>query len=136
VECGVLYDIVLTKNRGQVSYETPCIAVPSSSGSSVEWKSRSQCVWGDDEFSQNEIKLESRYAIRHIVERHAPETRRFFTDFLRLSDAGVTELLADLALMQKGNREDPKRVYRLYERIESYRRSALHLIKHVSARRA
>lgn len=86
-------------------------------------------MWNDEEFSQNELKLESKTAICRIVEQHAPAAKAFFTDILKLPNAGVNELLADLALMQKENRDDPKRVHRLYERIGSYRRYSPDTIK-------
>ncbi|KAF1960437.1 putative heterokaryon incompatibility protein [Byssothecium circinans] len=107
----------------RVNDQTACIAVPSLSGSTLEWKTPAQCVWDDEEFSQNELKLESKTAIRRTVEQHAPTAKAFFTDVLKLPNAGINELLADLALMQKRNPDDPKRVYRLYERIQSCRRS-------------
>lgn len=81
-----------------------------------------ECVWDDSEFSQNELQLESKTALRRIVRENLPEAEDFFTRILRLQDAGIHELLADLELMQTGNRNDPERVYRLYERIETYRR--------------
>lgn len=96
--------------------------MPSLTGSAIEWKTPSQCVWNDEEFSQNGLELESKTAIRRVVEQHAPAAKAFFTDVLKLPNAGVNELLADLALMEKENRDDPKRVHRLYERIESCRR--------------
>jgi hypothetical protein len=129
-------EILLIKNRFSVNDKTPCIAIPSSSGSALEWKTPDQCVWCDDEFSQNELELESKTAIRRTVEQHAPTAKAFFTDVLKLPNAGIDELLADLALMQKKKRDDPKRVHRLYERIESCRRIWPKKIKHVSMRRA
>lgn len=93
-------------------------------------------MWDDIEFSQNGLELESKTAIRRSVEEHAPSTKAFFTDVLKLPNAGLGELLADLALMQEQNRDDPKRVYRLYERIESCRRSRPKSIKQVSMPKA
>ncbi|KAH7305596.1 putative heterokaryon incompatibility protein [Stachybotrys elegans] len=109
-------------NTMRVEFGAPYIAVPSSSGSALEWKRPSQCVWDDEEFSKNGLKLESKSTIRWAVERHAPTTKAFFTKFLQLPDAGIIELLADLELMQKMNRDEPKRVHLLYERVESCHR--------------
>ena len=91
-----------------------------------------QCVWDDSEFSQNGLQLESRTAIRRSIEEHAPASMRFFTDVLKLRNAGLDELLADLLLMQEQNRDEPERVYRFYERIESYHRSQPRVIKYAS----
>lgn len=79
-------------------------------------------MWDDEEFSENGLELECKTAIRHTVEQHAPAAKAFFIDVLKLPNAGVDELLADLALMQKEHRDDPERVHRLYERIASCRR--------------
>jgi hypothetical protein len=127
----MIYEILLIENTYSVPNDTPCIAVLSSSGSAFEWKTPAQCVWDDDEFSQNGLVLESKTAIRHTIEQYAPTAKAFFTHNLNLRNAGIDELLADLALMQKNKRDEPKRVYRLYERIESYRRSWPRLIRHV-----
>ena len=135
VECGLLYNQFLIENRFNPGREVPCIAVPALSGSALEWKSPAQCVWDDDEFSQNELVLESKTAIRGIVEQHAPKARTFFTDVLNLQDAGIGELLADLKLMQTEKRDDPQRVHRIYERIESCRRKWPKTIMYASARR-
>ncbi|KAF2276420.1 uncharacterized protein EI97DRAFT_458354 [Westerdykella ornata] len=116
-----------------VDDQTACIAVPSLSGSPLEWKTPAHCVWDDDEFSQNELELESKTTIRRTIEHHAPTAKAFFTDVLKLPNAGIDELLADLALMQKRKRDDPKRVHRLYERIESCRRRRPKPITHVKA---
>ncbi|KAH8697486.1 putative heterokaryon incompatibility protein [Talaromyces proteolyticus] len=115
-----------------VDDQTACIAVPSLPGSALEWKTPAQCVWDDEEFSQNELELESKTAIRRTVEQHAPTAKAFFTDVLKLPNAGIHELLADLSLMQKKKRDDPKRVHLLYERIESCRRRWPDTIRHVS----
>jgi hypothetical protein len=60
-----------------------------------------------------------------------PTVQLFFTRILKLSDAGIHELLADLVLMQADERDDPKRVYRIYERIESCRRTCSTTIMYV-----
>ncbi|EFZ02032.1 hypothetical protein MAA_01614 [Metarhizium robertsii ARSEF 23] len=117
-----------------VDDKTACIAVPSS-GSALEWKTPAQCVWDDDEFSQNGLELESKMSIRSTIENHAPTAKAFFTKLLKLPNAGIRELLADLALMQETKRDAPKRVYRLYERVESCRRSWPERIRHVSTPR-
>jgi hypothetical protein len=89
------------------------------------------CVWDDNEFSQNELQLESKTALRHLVEQYMPSTKNFFTQILRLQDADTHELLADLILMQTEKCNDPKRVYRIYERICTHRRSCGIIIRHV-----
>lgn len=132
----MLNEMLLIENRFSVDDQTACIAVPSLPGSALEWKTPAQCVWDDEEFSQNGLELESKTAIRRIVEQHAPAAKAFFTDVLKLPSAGIHELLADLALMQKKKRDDPKRVYRLYERIESCRHRWRDTIRHVSTPRA
>ncbi|KAF2008954.1 putative heterokaryon incompatibility protein [Aaosphaeria arxii CBS 175.79] len=109
----------------------PCIAIPSPSGTKFEWKSPSQCVWDDEEFSQNELILESKIAIHHIIEQYAPTAVPFFTKVLEIPNAGVAELLADLKLMQEQKRDEPKRVYLLYERISNYRRGFAGMIKYI-----
>jgi hypothetical protein len=130
VEGNVLNAMLLIKNSRFIDNNFPCIAIPSSSDSVLEWKAPSHCVWGDDEFSQNELRLESKTSVRRIVEEHMPSAKAFFTDILRLPNAGISELLDDLVLMQKENRDDPKRVYRLYERIDSSRRHWPDMIKY------
>lgn len=132
----MLIKMLLIENRFSVDDQTACIAVPSLLGSALEWKTPAQCVWDDEEFSQNELELESKTAIRRTVEQHVPAAKAFFTNVLKLPDAGIDELLGDLAIMQKEKRDDPKRVYRLYERIESCRRRYLHTIRQVFAPRA
>jgi hypothetical protein len=136
VERSMLNEMLLIENRFSVDDKIACIAVPSSSGSALEWKTPAQCVWDDDEFSQNELELESKTPIRRTVEQHAPTAKAFFTDVLKVPNAGIDELLADLALMQKKKRDDPKRVHRLYERIESCRRRWPKTITHVFTPRA
>ncbi|OKL55903.1 hypothetical protein UA08_08808 [Talaromyces atroroseus] len=120
-------------NTFSVDDQTACIAIPSLLGSAIEWKTPAQCVWGDEEFSHNEIELESKTAIRRTVEQHTPAAKAFFTDILKLPNAGICELLADLALMQEEKRDNPKRVNQLYERIQSGRRPWSNAIRHVSA---
>jgi hypothetical protein len=116
--------------------EVACVAIPSLSGSALTWKTPAQCVWDDNEFSQNNIKLESKIAIRPIVEQYMPAAKTFFTHILKLPNAGIHELLADLALMQSKNRCEPKRVHRIYERIESCRRTYSQTIMYASHYRA
>jgi hypothetical protein len=132
----MLVETSLIERRFNWDNTTRCIAVPSSSGSALKWKTPAQCVWGDDEFSQNELKLRSKTAIRRIIEQHAPKAKAFFTNILKLSNAGIDELLADLALMQKNNHNNPTRVHRLYESIECCRRSWPKKIRQVSKPRA
>jgi hypothetical protein len=126
----MLNEMLLIGNRFRVYDQTACIAVPSLRGSALEWKTPAQCVWDDQEFSQNGLELESRTVIRRTVEQHAPLAKAFFTDVLKLPNAGIHELLADLTLMQQKKRDDPERVYRLYERIESCRRRWPNIIKY------
>lgn len=90
-----------------------------------------QCVWDDEEFSRNGLVLESKFTMRQIIEQHAPSVVPFFTTMLRLQNAGIFELIADLKLMQENGRDDSQRVFRLYERIESYRRQWGREIKQV-----
>ena len=100
----------------------------------MEWKKPSECVWDDQEFSQNELQIRSKVAIRHIVERHFPTTKAFFTKILNLLDAGICELLLDLKLMQEHDCDEPDRVYRLYERIQNFRRQSSTMIRSVPKR--
>lgn len=127
----MLNEMLLIEHRFDVDNKTACIAVPSLSGPVLEWKTPAECVWDDDEFTKNELELESKTVIRRTVEQHAPTVKAFFTNVLRLPNAGIDELLADLALMQEKKRDDPERVYRLYERIDSCRRGWPILITHV-----
>jgi hypothetical protein len=110
-------------NSCRFDEKVACVAIPSLSESALTWITPAQCVWDDNEFSQNQIKLESKTALRPIVEQHMPAAKTFFTHILRLPNAGIHELLADLALMQATDRYDSKRVHRIYERIESCRRT-------------
>ncbi|KAH7130730.1 putative heterokaryon incompatibility protein [Dendryphion nanum] len=114
-----------------IDSETACIALPSFSGSALEWKTQAQCVWDDGEFSQNGLKLESKTSVRRIIEKCVPTAQPFFDHVLNLRDAGITELLADLVLMQKKKSDDSKRVYLLYERIETHRRNSRREIREV-----
>lgn len=124
-------EILLIINSFSVNDNVACIALPLS-GSVLQWITPAQCVWDDDEFSQNGLELESKTAIRRVVEHHAPTAKAFFINLLKLPNAGIDEMLADLALMQQQKRNDPTRVHRLYERIESYRRSYQGDIMHAS----
>jgi hypothetical protein len=112
--------------------EVPCVAIPSRSRSALNWKTPAQCVWDDAEFSQNNIQLKSKIALRPIVEQHIPAARPFFAQILKLPNAGIDELLADLALMQVTSSHNPKRVHLIYERIKSCRRTDPRKIKYVS----
>lgn len=58
-------------------------------------------MWDDGEFSQNQLELECKNAVRHRVEQYAPTAKPFFTDVLKLQNADIHELLAELALMQE-----------------------------------
>ena len=82
----------------------------------------SQCVWDDEEFLRNDLVLESKFAIRKVVMEHMPAARIFFDYILHLPNAGVADILADLELMAKGNRDSPDRVHRLYGRLQALRR--------------
>ena len=88
-----------------------------------------ECVWGTREFAKIELQLESKTALRSVVRKKIPEAEAFFTRILKLPNAGINELLADLVLMQTENRDDPKRVYQLYERIQYYCRSHEEIIE-------
>lgn len=89
----------------------------------------SECVWDDSEFSQNELRLHSKIAMRQIIEQHAPAAASFFTGIIKLPNAGIDELLGDLELLQGDGSDDSATIFRLYERIEGYRRSSLEKIK-------
>jgi len=91
----------------------------------------SQCVWDDQEFSQNGLQLQSKVALRRIIEQHSPITTSFFTNILKLSNAGIDELLDDLQILQRNGSDNSMIIFRLYERIETYRRSSLDKIKFV-----
>ncbi|OBT52528.1 hypothetical protein VE04_07127, partial [Pseudogymnoascus sp. 24MN13] len=104
------------------------IAIPSESGS-LEWKMPSECVWDDSEFSQNELQLRSKIAMEQIIKQHAPAAASFFTAIIKLPNAGIDELLSDLRLLQQDGSDDSATVFRLYERIEVYRRSSVEKIK-------
>src|ERR1700752_657438 len=86
----------LTWYRCIIDANSYCIAVPVSSGSLLEWKVPSECVWDDQEFSQNGLQIRSKLVFRNIVEQHAATTKTFYTEILKLSDAGICELLRDL----------------------------------------
>ena len=101
------------------------------SGSSLNWKTPSECVWDDREFLQNGLQIRSKKAMRHVVEQRYPTAKAFFTDILKLSDAGISELLRDLELMQENDSDEPSRVNLLYERIETFRRGSHTMIRFV-----
>jgi hypothetical protein len=109
-----------------------CIMVPSANGV-LEWRTPRECVWEDTEFSENGLQLRSKLAMEPLVERHAPEIRQFFTNILKLPDAGIDELLEDLQMLWLENSDDVMLVFRLYERIQTRRRiqSASVKIKYV-----
>ena len=67
--------------------------------------------------------------MRQITEQHDISVAMFFTSVVGLQNAGISELLDDLALMQQDGSDDTATVFRLYERIEVYRRSSLDKIK-------
>lgn len=127
----MLNGMLLTWRRFYINRQTACIAIPSLSGCALEWKTPSQCVWDDAEFSQNGLELNSKTAIRRTVEQFAPMAKAFFTDVLKLRNANIKELLTDLILTQKNKPNDTDTVYRLYERIETHRRSSRKAIMHV-----
>jgi hypothetical protein len=106
-----------------------CIAIPTEN-SSLEWKKPSQCVWDDAEFTQNGLKLQSKVAMKHLIEKHTPDTTRFFTELLKIPNAGIDELLDDLKLLQQTQSNASKIVFRLYERIQTYCRSSAAKIKY------
>lgn len=65
------------------------------------------------------------------MEQHGATVKAFFTTTLKLPNAGVSELLDDLTKMQEEERDEPERVYLLYERIENSRRQYTENIKYV-----
>lgn len=87
------------------------------------------CVWDDSEFSQNELQLRSKIAMQKIIMQHAPAATSFFTSVIKLPNVGIDELLGDLRLLQQDGSDDSATVFRLYERIEVYRRSSAEKIK-------
>lgn len=89
----------------------------------------SECVWDDSEFSQNELQLRSKIAMQQIITQHAPAATSFFTSIIKLPNAGIDELLGDLRLLQQDGSDDSATIFRLYERIEVYRRSSADKIK-------
>jgi hypothetical protein len=122
---------LLIENRWEVEDELEFLAVPISK-SRFEWKSRAQCVWSDDEFSQNGLHLKSKIAIRDSVKKHARAAECFFTEYLGIPDAGIEEMLDDLKLMQEQRCNDTERIHCLYKRIESFSRKHSEAIKYVS----
>lgn len=122
--------MLLTNSSCNIQPSSYCIAVPSISGS-LEWKMPSQCVWDDQEFSQNGLQLQSKVAMRRIIEQHVPLTTTFFMSILKLKNAGIDELLDDLRILQRNESDNSMTIFRLYERIETYRRSSLEKIKYV-----
>ena len=60
-------------------------------------------MWDEGDFSPEDLPLESKTSIRGIVDEHMSLANYFFTHILNLRDAGIDELLADLALMQEHN---------------------------------
>lgn len=124
-------EVLLIENRFSINGESAYIAIPPLNGVALEWRKPSQCVWDMDEFKQNGLELATKTSIRDTIRKHASTATAFFTEILELPNAGIDELLADLALMQKGQIDDPKRIYRLYERIQSHRRKEASKIKYL-----
>jgi hypothetical protein len=114
--------IKLIENSLSINGSSFCIAVPSPSGK-LQWKMPSQCVWRDTEFSENGLQLRSKLAMQPLIEHHAPDTIPFFTNILKLPDAGIDELLEDLKMLQQESSDDAMLVFRLYERIQTHRRN-------------
>lgn len=126
--------VMLIRISCDVDISSDCIALPSPSGG-LEWRKPSQCVWDDAEFVENGLELKSKVATRRVIERHAPSASLFFTNILRLPNAGIDELLADLRLLQEVGSDDTMTIFRLYERIQTYRRSSSAAEKTRSVRR-
>ncbi|KAF2187468.1 hypothetical protein K469DRAFT_772048 [Zopfia rhizophila CBS 207.26] len=110
-------------NSCNVNNSSYCIAVPSPSGD-LEWRKPSQCVWDDAEFVENGLELKSKVAIRRIIERDAPSASLFFTNILKLPNAGINELLEELKVLQEDGSDNTMTIFRLYERIQTHWRSA------------
>ena len=125
---GIISRSVTNDHRRRINPGTRVIAIPSESGS-LQWKTPSECIWDDSEFSQNGLQLQSKIAMRQITEQHDISVAMFFTSVVGLQNAGISELLDDLALMQQDGSDDTATVFRLYERIEVYRRSSTDQIK-------
>jgi hypothetical protein len=121
---------LLIERRSEIDGKIDFIAVPVSE-SHIEWRSLAQCVWNDDEFSQHGLQLESKMAIQELIERNAPSAKEFFTECLKLPNAGINEMLGDLRVMQEQKRNDTKRIHQLYGRIESLHHIHAEEIKYV-----
>jgi hypothetical protein len=123
---------LLIEHRSDINGKIDFIAVPVSE-SHLVWRSLAQCVWSDDEFSQHGLQLESKMAIRDMIERNAPSAKKFFTECLKLPNAGINEMLSGLRAMQEWKYNDIKRIHRLYESIQSLRHIHAEEIKYVLA---
>jgi hypothetical protein len=121
---------LLIEHRSDIDGKIDHIAVPVSE-SRIEWRSLAQCVWNDDEFSQHGLQLESKMAIRDMIERNAPSAKKFFIKCLKLPNAGINEMLGGLRVMQERKSNDIKRINRLYGRIQSLRHIHAEEIKYV-----
>lgn len=80
-------------------------------GSALKWKTPTQYVWDNKTFSENGLELESKTTIHHIIQQHALAEKAFFIIILNLLKARVNKLLADLALMQKEDHNNPEQVH-------------------------
>ena len=115
-------ELLLINNSLSIDSSSCCIAVPSTSGK-LQWKTPSECVWRDTEFSENGLQLRSKLAVQPLIDLHAPDTSPFFTNILKLPDAGIDELLGDLKMLQQESSDDVMLVFLFYERIQTHRRN-------------
>jgi len=120
----------LTLIRSSLNGSSLCIAIPTENGA-LEWKTPSQCVWDDAEFTQNGLNLQSKVSMKKLIEQHTPNATHFFTDLLKIPDAGIDELLEDLRLLQQALSNDSKTVFLLYERIQTHCRSSAAKVKYI-----
>jgi hypothetical protein len=63
-----------------------CVAIQSRSESALTWKTPARCVWDDNEFSRNEIKLESKITLRTIVGLHNTNSKNVLHPHPETSD--------------------------------------------------
>jgi hypothetical protein len=89
------------------------------------------CVWDDGAFTQLGLTLRSKVAIRNAIEREIPDAAPLFNNILKLHNAGCTEFLGDLKLLQETNSIDEVTIHLLYDKIETYRLSHEQIIRYV-----
>ena len=93
-------------------------------------------MWDAQEFSLNNLQLRTKVVMQRVVSSSYPNTEdstvpSFFTDVVKLPNAGIDELLDDLRLMQRDQSDDSTVIYRLYEVIQTYSLRAPDKIRYV-----